>query len=200
MFVGKGLDVALASILSHLVTPQSYVRFSIVCKQWHSVAKDLHRHHIVTTENQVPFLLFGTKDTKTSSDHHRQGRLYSVIQDKLFDLKLRMPTYVTKECLGFSHGWLAYARVWGDIVRNIALYNPFTRARIDLPLISTDTSNFQFDDSRGSLSISKLILSADPSQTEDYIVAHQQPFAKHVGSDSTQPRRKVDGPTPFRVR
>ncbi|CAN1123191.1 hypothetical protein LINPERPRIM_LOCUS3113 [Linum perenne] len=159
-------DVALASILSHLVTPQSYVRFSIVCKQWYSVAKDLHRHHIVTTENQVPFLLIGTEDIKTSSGHHDQWMLYSVTQDKVLDLKLSIPRYVIKNCCGSSHGWLAYERE--DVVRSIALYNPFTRAQIQLPPI---TSNFQFDDSRSLLRIQKVILSADPSRTEEYIVA-----------------------------
>ncbi|CAN1803419.1 hypothetical protein LINPERHAP1_LOCUS23609 [Linum perenne] len=139
-------DVVVASILSHLITPQDFVRFSAVCKQWRSLAKDQKRHHIATTttDNQVPFLLLNiTSPPPTSID---QWRLYNATQSKLLDFKPQIPGHVTKTLRGGSHGWFAYTEYC-----RLALFNPFTRAHVPI--------NARIGRSSGFL---RAILSGDP--------------------------------------
>ncbi|CAN0854192.1 hypothetical protein LINGRAHAP2_LOCUS5853, partial [Linum grandiflorum] len=44
-------------VLSYLINSEDYGRFSIVCKSWHSVAKDQKHRHMTIVHKQ--FLLIG---------------------------------------------------------------------------------------------------------------------------------------------
>ncbi|CAN1132052.1 hypothetical protein LINPERHAP2_LOCUS6777 [Linum perenne] len=147
-------DLILDQVLSNLISLQHYLRFSSVCKQWHSVAEQQRRHRISTTHNQVPLLLVPTENRS------REFRsLYSVAHDRVLDSELEIPCH--RRCCGSSHGWLAFME--GDYC--VTLYNPFTRARILLPPVN---DGICFRMSRKAhrkhfpYTAKKVVLSADP--------------------------------------
>ncbi|CAN0870365.1 hypothetical protein LINGRAHAP2_LOCUS9504 [Linum grandiflorum] len=139
-------DEILTSILQYLVNLQDYIRFSIVCKQWHSVAKAEKQNHIATRD-QIPFLLVPTKDLD-------QWSLYNVAQDRILNTKLRVRIPDGNRIHGSSHGWLILAGNANEIIA-ITLFNPFTQAQISLPPITYHKETPWF--------VNKVSLSLDPS-------------------------------------
>ncbi|CAN1132048.1 NAC domain-containing protein 100 [Linum perenne] len=157
-------DLILDQVLSNLISLQHYLRFSSVCKQWHSVAEQQRRHRISTTHNQVPLLLVPTENRS------REFRsLYSVAHDRLLDSELEIPCH--RRCCGSSHGWLAFME--GDYC--VTLYNPFTRARILLPPVNDGICfrmSWKAHRKHFPYTAKKVVLSADPSLfPDDYVVA-----------------------------
>ncbi|CAN0897596.1 hypothetical protein LINGRAHAP2_LOCUS19225 [Linum grandiflorum] len=139
----------LTLIVPYLVSSQDYIRFSAVCKHWHSVAKAEKQNHMATRK-QIPFLLIPTND---------QWSLYSVAQGRLLDSKLRVQAPSRKDICGSSHGWLIFDGYDDDIT----LFNPFTQAQISLPRITGEER---------PCFVERATLSADPSlHPNDYIVA-----------------------------
>ncbi|CAN0902355.1 F-box/kelch-repeat protein At1g57790 [Linum grandiflorum] len=148
----------LASILSRLV-PQDYIRFSLVCKTWNSVARE-EKQHLMTSFNNVPFLLVPNYKSHSSS-----WSLYSFTRRRFLDFKLEIPYDVT-HFRGSSRGWLAFSYEDTYGMAGIALFNPFTQTRISLPPIVFQDAEDHF------CSVEKVVLSADPSlHPDDYIVA-----------------------------
>lgn len=97
----------LDSVSDRLVALSDYLRFSVVCKSWYSVAKDNQRHH------QFPMLLI-------PSDKEDTWNVYSVVDNKVLDLQIRLPN---KRFCGSSKGWL----VTVEENFSITLLNPFSR-------------------------------------------------------------------------
>ncbi|CAI0546568.1 unnamed protein product [Linum tenue] len=144
----------LDSVLSHLISLQDYRRFTSVCKPWNSTAQSHIRRRIATSQNQLPLLLVPTQNRSC-----RRRSLYSFAANKLL----------------INQSWLAF--LGKDYF--VALYNPFTKARIFLPQIipSPDYIKTLIDrakhDRHFAYNVRKLILSADPSISPDgdFIVA-----------------------------
>ncbi|CAN0870371.1 hypothetical protein LINGRAHAP2_LOCUS9507 [Linum grandiflorum] len=148
-------DEILTSILQYLVTLQDYIRFSVVCKQWYSVAK-AEKHNHVATHEQIPFLLVPTRDLD-------QWSLYNVAQDRILNSKLRLRIPDGNRIHGSSLGWLILAGNANEMI-TITLFNPFTQAQISLPPIT-------YRKERPWL-VHKVVLSADPSlHPNDFKVA-----------------------------
>ncbi|XP_024196452.1 F-box protein At3g56470-like [Rosa chinensis] len=124
-------------ILDKLLEPIDHVRCALVCKEWHSLAKEYN----LTTQRWhrvLPMLMISAGSSKT---------LYSVSEGKNYIKNVQLP-YKRKRFCGSSHGWLA---IVDKISRDITLMNPFAQAMapIHLPHLNED--------------VSKVILSADPA-------------------------------------
>ncbi|XP_062010875.1 F-box protein SKIP23-like [Rosa rugosa] len=107
----------LDSVVETLVLPTHYVRFSLVCKSWYSVAKDNKNKHVRMT---APMLLIysGKKD---------YWNLYNIDSNKVLDLQVRVPN---KRLCGSSKGWLIFVDR-NDVDKNfgVTLVNPFFRVK-----------------------------------------------------------------------
>ncbi|PQQ18276.1 F-box protein SKIP23-like [Prunus yedoensis var. nudiflora] len=97
-----------------MISVSNYLQFSMVCKSWHSIAKDnMPRYH--DKLSSVPMQLIPTG---------RNGiwRLYNVMDDKLLSLQLDIST---KRFCGCSKGWL----IGVDESFTVTLINPLFRLK-----------------------------------------------------------------------
>ncbi|XP_062021097.1 F-box protein At2g17036-like [Rosa rugosa] len=101
----------LGLVLEGLVSSSDYLRFSVVCKSWFSVAKDNQRQRISRFQ-QPPMLLI------SSADEENSWNLYNVVDDKVLDMQLRVPN---RRFCGSSKGWLIFV----DESFAVTLLNPF---------------------------------------------------------------------------
>ncbi|KAL6280318.1 hypothetical protein ACE6H2_017199 [Prunus campanulata] len=144
-------------VLERLESISDYLAFSVVCKTWNGVAKNNRSQN----RHTAPMLLI-------SSDKEDTWNLYNVINDKVLDLQLRLPS---KRFCGFSKGWLIALEE--NLV--VTLMNPFSMVEgckekensiIRLPPLA---SFYQF----GELDyhVYKATISADPIlNAHDFIV------------------------------
>ncbi|KAJ7005733.1 hypothetical protein D5086_004135 [Populus alba] len=93
-----------------------------VCKSWRS-ALPKKPHDLL---GQLPWLLLPYQN---DSPNHRG--FYNLADGKTY--RLELPESYEKRCCGSSHGWL----VMVEETPAIFLLNPLTKARIDLPSLST---------------------------------------------------------------
>ncbi|CAK9142479.1 unnamed protein product [Ilex paraguariensis] len=135
----------LDSILVKLVTFSDYVRFSVVCKPWHSVG--MHRR-LNTIHKKIPLLML---PPSTCKPWHSVGmhRRLNTIHKKIKKIPLLMlpPSTPTEEWRALysvtvnkvynfkvpSHGWL-FTEVENMV---LVLINPFSGGTIRLPPIET---------------------------------------------------------------
>ncbi|KAK9924379.1 hypothetical protein M0R45_032749 [Rubus argutus] len=108
----------LDSVAERLLLPSDYMRFSLVCMSWYSVAKDnkSKRHRMMTP----PMLLIYTGEEDL-------WKLYNAVDNKILDLQLRVPN---KRICGSSKGWLILVD-WNFVDKNlgVTLVNPFLRVK-----------------------------------------------------------------------
>ncbi|XP_057987598.1 F-box protein SKIP23-like [Hevea brasiliensis] len=149
-----------------------YLFTRAVCKSWQrAIAK---RPHSLLW--QLPFLLLPYH--QDIPDHRG---FYNIPNDITYSLQL--PEAFEKRCCGSSHGWL----IMVEDSPSIFLLNPLTRARIELPSLSsfpTFPTDLVFENSQNlnedfiireklhirDTFIVKAILSTDPSSATDFIV------------------------------
>ncbi|KAJ3683156.1 hypothetical protein LUZ60_013383 [Juncus effusus] len=127
-------DIA-QTLLEKIELPQDFVRFSLVCKPWLSVAREhisrlpykLPMSNFLPIENPLPMLL------KPSIEDPNTFSLYCVTNNKIFD-GLYAPEINNKWIVGSIGGWLVTVDIKGT---EINLTNPLTRKQISLPPIDT---------------------------------------------------------------
>ncbi|CAK9142477.1 unnamed protein product [Ilex paraguariensis] len=145
----------LHSILEKLVALPDYVRFSVVCKSWLSVAV-LRRRLNTTIHNQIPLLILPPRNTGSSD---QRNSLYSVTDKREYNFKIAISD--KKRIAGSSHGWLFAVEEHKDLV----LINPFTRGTIRLPpIVPLPKIGFEKVDFRTLVEykVVKASLTADP--------------------------------------
>ncbi|XP_021833978.1 F-box protein SKIP23-like [Prunus avium] len=147
-------------VLEKLVSSSDYLRFSLVCKSWHSAAKDYQRSGNLSTCHP-PMLLISTGKNGI-------WRLYNIMDDKVLDLQLNLSN---KRFCGSSKGWLIAV----DQSRIVTLINPFVRVKgrrmkknsiIRLPPLTPPSPNIRDEmlawAPYSNYFIFKAMLSADP--------------------------------------
>ncbi|KAJ3706861.1 hypothetical protein LUZ61_010566 [Rhynchospora tenuis] len=107
-----------------------YVRFRAICSPWRSASlpKPLH------LPPQLPWLMISYE-----SNHEDDGMrlFYDLWQFKMH--KLHLPETIGKKCCASYRGWLVLMAPEGV---EVFLLNPLTRARIELPPLSTQVKIF----------------------------------------------------------
>ncbi|KAJ7944141.1 F-box protein [Quillaja saponaria] len=123
------LDVIVKSLDSYC----DYVRLRAVCKRWNLVLPKCPKSKKLS---QLPWLVLPFDD---GNDTLRP--LYNLIEKKVYHLEL--PETRNKLFRGSCFGWL----VMVERGPTLQLFNPFTRAKIDLPPITTfpDIRAYQAD-------------------------------------------------------
>ncbi|GMY26942.1 putative F-box protein At4g22660 [Fagus crenata] len=127
---------------------------SAVCSSWNSA----------TTQAplcpQTPWLML-----PSDQEHNfTTCRFFNLAENKIYKMKnvfegLGYDVW----CVGSSHGWLVIL----DDEANPHLFNPFSRVQIQLPLFTDELANV--NNLRKSF-ITKAILLADPSRSNDFVV------------------------------
>ncbi|XP_057425630.1 putative F-box protein At3g25750 [Lotus japonicus] len=145
---------ALDLILNKLKERINHVSFSVVCRNWCSVAKLNHQNQQFRT-NVLPMLMIPTKRS-----------LYGIPGNKVYlpsSLSLPLPLISNKKICGSSHGWLALME---DGKYDITLINPFKNvAPIVLPPLNPLAEFYENN-------VNKVVLSVDPlTDPNDYMVA-----------------------------
>ncbi|OIT04254.1 PREDICTED: uncharacterized protein LOC109224130 [Nicotiana attenuata] len=148
-------DLVLDLIFQKLPSCSDCLCFGAVCKSWLFFVSNnydaLQQRGDTNSIAELPLLMIfkgpiGDMPAINTS-------LYSVTKGKIV-LDLEIPLrYWTHECVGSSHGWLAF-----QAPNSFVLFNPFTHEKINLPPLEFDAH--------------KVILSKNPStSTYDYEVA-----------------------------
>nr|DAD20907.1 TPA_asm: hypothetical protein HUJ06_022370 [Nelumbo nucifera] len=148
----------LEEIVFRLVRLSDHINFASVCTSWRSVAVE-NRSRI---PRQIPLVIIPGKFNKETR------AFFSLYSGKTYGAHL--PELHRNWCCGSSEGWLV---IEDDYREEIFLLNPFSRAKIQLPSLSTfsdpqDSADperlrkFQF--------VMKAILSSNPDTTSNYVV------------------------------
>ncbi|KAH7658598.1 F-box domain-containing protein, partial [Dioscorea alata] len=126
-----------------------YIRFSAVCSHWCNVANERYS----SSQKLLPWLIFFDGDSP---------KFFNPSEERVYHMEI--PKLSGRHCAGSSHGWL----ITIDLEFKVYLLNPFSRAQVGLPpLQQLDTSDGY---PRCDQLIYKAVLSADPSESFDYIV------------------------------
>ncbi|KAJ3701021.1 hypothetical protein LUZ61_004726 [Rhynchospora tenuis] len=146
-------------VLEHLTSFLSlpdYHRFSAVCQNWHSVARE--KYH---TPRQLPLLVLGEDDAT-----HKQ-KFFSLEENRTYLIDI--PEMQGQYLCGSSYGWLFTL----DIHLNFRLLNPFTRKCYDLPLLPPYDSFHDittYVESMNCMLVAKAILDRDPNHSSEFKV------------------------------
>ena len=147
-------------ILSRMDLIEDYLNFSSVYKSWHSVAKE---HRFISNLPRAPWLMLAEEDDGDEDDNTCR-KFYSFYNDMIF--KKRIPEAHGKGCME-SMGWLITV---GKEDGEISLLHPFSGVQIQLPHQNT-TTLYEFNRTRFPwIFIKKVVLSANPSHTPDYVL------------------------------
>ncbi|KAH7658604.1 F-box domain-containing protein [Dioscorea alata] len=126
-----------------------YIRFGAVCSHWCNVAKERYS----SSQKLLPWLIFFNGDSP---------KFFNPSEERVYHMEI--PKLSGRHCAGSSHGWL----ITIDLDFKVYLLNPFSRAQVGLPpLQQLDTYDGY---PRWDQLIYKAVLSADPSESFDYIV------------------------------
>ncbi|KAF3456128.1 hypothetical protein FNV43_RR00776 [Rhamnella rubrinervis] len=151
----------ISLIIEKLVHLSDFIRFSVVCKSWNSIAS-YHRIQKLNqlSNHQLPWQFTGYRDEKVP-------RLCNSLPNSsptIFNFKLRIPSeYIAMmyHCAGSSHGWLIFEK---ELV--VTLLNPLSGNIIHLPRLIDRSRHilrrhtYPSNDYYGFTSV---ILSRDPS-------------------------------------
>lgn len=96
----KNLEaLSLSLIFDKLVERIDHIYFSMVCKNWYSIAKVNYQNRQIEN-NILPMLMIPTKRKCRT-----KRRLYGISSKTIYKLQLDVP--YNKRFCGSSHGWLA---------------------------------------------------------------------------------------------
>ncbi|KAI3418126.1 uncharacterized protein J3R85_013996 [Psidium guajava] len=128
----------LESISTKLRLYADYIRFRAVCRTWRSSTAKTP-YHLPT---QIPWLLLPLFKPQSRS-RSSSGYFYSLLDKKVHGLRIP-EMYIRQRRCGSSHGWLVIL----DESPSVALVNPLTGAKMDLPPLYTfpDVVGFNFAD------------------------------------------------------
>ncbi|CAL8157160.1 unnamed protein product [Prunus armeniaca] len=144
-------------VLERLESISDYLAFSVVCKAWNGVAKNNRSQ----SRHTAPMLLI-------SSDKEDTWNLYNVMNNKVLDLQLRLPS---KRFCGSSKGWLIVLEE--NFV--VTLMNPFSmvdgcKEKENL-IIHLPPQARLYDFRESDYHVRKATISADPIlNAHDFIV------------------------------
>ncbi|KAH7840742.1 hypothetical protein Vadar_020986 [Vaccinium darrowii] len=143
---------------------EDFLSFSGVCRSWRSVAINDH----FRGSEQIPWLMLSEKD-KPDERQFVSLRKGGVIR------KINLPEARGKRCLE-SLGWFVTISEDGDM----SLLHPFTRAKINLPHVTTfkyyDLDSLEYICSKKDCMknhhgfIQKAVLSSCPKESNDYVL------------------------------
>ncbi|CAI9100463.1 OLC1v1037574C1 [Oldenlandia corymbosa var. corymbosa] len=147
----------LDAILRQVFLLPDYIRFGAVCKSWRSIMVDQKPQRIASIHKQPPMLLIAKQhDYFHNAPNSISFKLYSIVEDKVYDPKIHVPCFPS--CIDFSssHGWLIlFVGFYGWL----KLVNPFTRKMMKIPC-------------NKSCDFTKVILSCDPTTyPNDFVLA-----------------------------
>lgn len=131
--------------------------FGLVCSSWRAGAS---RKTFNRSAPQIPWLML--PENKQSP---KLRDFYSPYKDKIVKSKVFLPEAAGKFCIGTTKGWLVTIAQDGSM----KLLHPFSRVQIELPHQSTFV-DYEEQETRPFIFISTAALSANPSETSDYIV------------------------------
>lgn len=153
----------LAVIAGRLTVATDRVRFSVVCRNWSSVAKS----EINYLPCSPPWLMLADKPDGSCL------RVF-VSADGKEKFELDLPEIRIGQCVGSTGCWV----VMDDLSWNLYLLNPLSRAKIDLPPMFafddegefsvTDTTNWMFPDHFISEKVVLSFLNSDPDFNFDF--------------------------------
>ncbi|KAK2417516.1 hypothetical protein QL285_039807 [Trifolium repens] len=150
----------LSLIFNKLVERIDHIYFSVVCKNWYSIAKFNYQYRQVKN-NVLPMLMVPKKKCRS------KRCLYGISTNTTYHFQL--PVYHNNRLCGSSHGWVAKTE---DKSKDtfITLLNPFKKLfSIALPCISIP--RFQRDRRNHECNVHKVILSCNPTtRPHDYVV------------------------------
>jgi hypothetical protein len=146
-----------AELLEVILTKLPFVdniRSSAVCSSWNSATTQ------VPLCAQTPWLMLPSNE----EDDFTTRRFFNLAENKVYKMKNVFERFGDDVwCVGSSHGWLVIL----DDEANPHLFNPFSRVQIQLPLFTDELANV--NNLRKSF-ITKAILLADPSRSNDFVV------------------------------
>jgi hypothetical protein len=149
----------LSLIFDKLVERIDHIYFSVVCKNWYSMAK-LNYQNRQIKNNVLPMLMIPTKRRSRT-----KRCLYGISSNTTYNFQL--PLHHNKRLCGSSHGWVAKVddNYEGTI---ITLLNPFKKlVSITLPLLYTVDKRVRYYE----CDVHKVILSSNPTiRPHDYVV------------------------------
>ncbi|XP_077239869.1 F-box protein SKIP23-like [Tasmannia lanceolata] len=129
------------------------------------INNDMGKHsklpHWLASQHRLPLLMLPDKE------HSESHQFFSLSENKLYDIQI--PEFQGKWCCGSSKGWV----VTVDDRSNIHLLNPLSKTQIQLPSLDKFTYPQMSDEPeipRDYRYMRKIILSADPISTPNYIV------------------------------
>ena len=114
----------LSLIFDKLVERIDHIYFSVVCKNWYSIAKFSYQNRQIKN-NVLPMLMIPTKRRCRT-----KRCLYGISSNTIYQFQLPLP--YNKRLCGSSHGWVAKV----DFISNltiITLLNPFKNL-VSIPL------------------------------------------------------------------
>lgn len=148
----------LRSITNKLATLYDFVRLTLVCKSWRSMALSHKEKRIQLTNNhQLPFLFARTwEEDKRVPEVHTYSSMTKAKTNK-FELHIR---YKSSKCCGSFYGWLVF------FIRNnseLIISNPFSNNVIRLPPLLYGEKWIR--------TVKRVVLSRDPSSRSFEVLA-----------------------------
>jgi hypothetical protein len=150
----------LSLIFDKLVERIDHIYFSVVCKNWYSIAK-FNYHNPQVKNNVLPMLMIPTKRCRT------KRCLYGISTNTTYHFQL--PVNHNNRLCGSSHGWVAKTEEKSKGTY-ITLLNPFKNlVSIRLPRISIP--KYHRHRRHPECNVHKVILSCNPTtRPHDYVV------------------------------
>ncbi|KAK2988910.1 hypothetical protein RJ640_026178 [Escallonia rubra] len=156
----------LVEIAKKITCIEDFVSFGAVCRSWYAAAT----RENFTRSTQIPWLMLADVEQQNESERWRQ--FFSLSSGRIF--KVILPEASRIRSLS-SLGWLL---TLGELKAN--LLHPLSRLQIQLPDLNTfqdyeEQENFVLD------YVHKMVLSASPAATRDYLVMVTHGFATSLG-------------------
>jgi hypothetical protein len=151
----------LSLIFNKLVERIDHIYFSVVCKNWYSIAKFSYQNRQIKN-NVLPMLMIPTKRRCRT-----KRCLYGISSNKIYHFQLPLP--YNKRLCGSSHGWVAKVDFISKLTI-ITLLNPFKNL-VSIPLPPIYMPDIYRRVRYYECNVHKVILSANPTiRPHDYVV------------------------------
>ncbi|KAL3498807.1 hypothetical protein ACH5RR_041539 [Cinchona calisaya] len=157
----------LVSIARRIQLVEDFVAFGGVCSSWRAAAT---KDNFVKSWPTVPLLMLA--EEKDCEDRE----FYSLSRGKIWR-RLSLPEAKGKKCME-SRGW--FVTLEGNS-GEMNLLHPFTRVQIELPNQKTFPDYELYEPENPRCFLLRAVLSADPSDTSDYVLVVVHSGGRHLG-------------------